>query len=149
MRNKDAAEDVLQSTLLVAYVNIHKLRDYNAFKSWIFTIAKRESLSYIKKHSRETKYEEINDFYASDIQEAIDEIIATKETKAMVASAISELKNDYRDVLILRFFVDMSIEDISNTLRLNINTVKTRLKRAKCSLANIINKRYRADEDER
>ncbi|KGI39968.1 RNA polymerase sigma factor [Clostridium tetani] len=47
-RNETLTEDVLQNTLIIAYKNFSKLKDIDKFKSWVFTIARRESITLIK-----------------------------------------------------------------------------------------------------
>ncbi len=64
-KNRDLTDDIIQNTLLLAYENIHKLRDKSKLKSWLFTIGKREFLRSIRNNSKYT--------------ELIDEKIETKE----------------------------------------------------------------------
>ena len=61
------------------------------------------------------------------------------DEKLDLYTAIDLLKPKYKTVIILKYFDDMKIDDISDVLDLPINTVKSQLKRARQSLSNILN----------
>ncbi|MFT5875677.1 MAG: RNA polymerase sigma-70 factor (ECF subfamily), partial [Clostridium sp.] len=58
VKNQNLTEDMFQQTLMKAYEKFDTIEDIKKFKSWIFTIAKNESLSWIKKYNREIPTED-------------------------------------------------------------------------------------------
>ena len=64
-----------------------------------------------------------------------------RETQREVQEAISELPEDQRKIIVMREFSDMAYEDIAEALNISVGTVKSRLSRARKSLAKILIKK--------
>lgn len=131
VKDKDKALDIVQEATCKAWVNIHTLRKSAVFKSWITKIILNTSLNYIKKESKIIFLDEDNPLI-------VPEEDITIEEKLDLYNAIDLLKPKYKTVIILKYFDDMKIDDISDVLDLPINTVKSQLKRARQSLSNIL-----------
>ena len=113
VKDKQVALDILQETSFKAWLNIHTLKDEEKFKPWITKILVNTALNYSEK--------------SISIEEKLD-----------LYDAIDLLKPKYKTVIILKYFDDMKIEDISYVLNIPENTVKSHLKRAKESLSSIL-----------
>ena len=131
VKDKQVALDVLQETSFKAWLNIHTLKDEEKFKPWITKILVNTALNYIKKESKVIYMEDENSIIYSEKSISIEE-------KLDLSDAIDLLKPKYKTVIILKYFDDMKIEDISYVLDVPINTVKSHLKRAKESLSDIL-----------
>jgi RNA polymerase sigma-70 factor (ECF subfamily) len=135
IKNQNLAEDILQQTLMKAYEKFDTLQDIKKFKSWIFTIAKNESLSWIKKYNREIPstdiYLDLLEGSSADIPE---ELLITSEIKEQVKKSIKILNPIDQEIIYLRYYYDLSLNEIALILNLNENTVKTKHKRAKKKL---------------
>ena len=131
VKDKQVALDVLQETSFKAWLNIHTLKDEEKFKPWITKILVNTALNYIKKESKVIYMEDENSIIYSEKSISIEE-------KLDLYDAIDLLKPKYKTVIILKYFDDMKIEDISYVLDVPINTVKSHLKRAKESLSDIL-----------
>ena len=129
VKDKQVALDILQETSFKAWLNIHTLKDEEKFKPWITKILVNTALNYIKKESKVIYMEDENSIIYSDI---------SIEEKLDLYDAIDLLKPKYKTVIILKYFDDMKIEDISYVLNTPENTVKSHLKRAKESLSSIL-----------
>lgn len=122
-KNQAMAEDVISESVLKALKNIHTLKNPDYIKTWFYRIIINTALSYIKKEkhmlsltvesvqSENPSFEE--QFENMDLHEIIE-----------------KMDEKYKTVLILRFFEDMTLQEIADTLQENINTVKSRLYRA-------------------
>ncbi|MGK0468940.1 RNA polymerase sigma factor [Clostridium sp.] len=132
VKNQNLTEDVLQQTLMKAYENFDKIEDIKKIKSWIFTIAKNESLSWIRKYNREipseNTYLELLDGSSEDIPE---ELLVKRETNEQIKEIIKMLNPVDQEIIHLRYYCDLNLNEIALILNLNINTVKTKHKRAK------------------
>lgn len=146
--NKPATEDALQNTLLSAYNHFGNLKDINRFKSWMFTIAKREALSVIRKMKKESPEDENqleqklntkNDFQVPD------DILIDNELKETVISAINTLNSEIRRVMLLRYYNEMSFEEIAKITGVNVNTVRTWHMRAKIKIKEYLANFYKND----
>ena len=131
VKDKQVALDILQETSFKAWLNIHTLKDEEKFKPWITKILVNTALNYIKKESKVIYMEDENSIIYSEKSISIDE-------KLDLYDAIDLLKPKYKTVIILKYFDDMKIEDISYVLNTPENTVKSHLKRAKESLSDIL-----------
>lgn len=131
VKDKQVALDILQETSFKAWLNIHTLKDEEKFKPWITKILVNTALNYIKKESKVIYMEDENPIIYSEKSISIEE-------KLDLYDAIDLLKPKYKTVIILKYFDDMKIEDISYVLNIPENTVKSHLKRAKESLSSIL-----------
>lgn len=146
VRNKNMADDVMQNTMTKAFDKINGLRDYDKFKAWIFSIAKREAISALKVHEKEAMIEALDDNldYGYDFT-LPEDIILDDEIKTYIANIINALPPNYKDVIILRYWSELSFKEIAKILNINYNTAKSRHHRAKQIIyAEIMN--YLRDE---
>ena len=70
--------------------------------------------------------------------EAVEDEVLTRLGRDAIKDAVSILGKNYKNVIILRYFHDLSYRDIAKQLKLNDSTVKTRLNRAKGKLYNLL-----------
>lgn len=120
--NKEDAEDIVSQSILKALRSIDSLRDTNVIKSWFFKIIANTSLTFLRKNKNIVfmDYDSIEDTNGTtdDYSElSFNEIIEKLDIK-------------YKEILILRFFENMTLQEISWVLNINENTIKTRLYRA-------------------
>lgn len=130
MKNEQDALDIYQETALKAYINISQLRNYRSFKTWITRILINNVYEKNKKSNKfEEQYldESIADFPYSTIEERID-----------LYDAIDLLDEKYRTPIILQYFYDLSIHQISEITKTKENTVKTNIRRAKKKIYDIL-----------
>lgn len=128
-QHKAVAEDILQETFLRAWKNLDTLSDAGAAKSWLITILRRENARRFER--KQFEYQDIE----QDV--LIDEHNASPEQQAeqkLIRQHIQQLASDYREPLLLQLIFGMTGEEIAMTLELNLNTVNTRLFRARQQL---------------
>lgn len=129
--NKEDAEDVLQDTFVSIYKNAKSLSDFEKLRPWIFSILKNTSYTRYKKRKREFPDEFVLDkTEESPVYLGEDEI----EEKSEIQDALMNLKEKEREVLILYYYNDFSIEEIAKILNTFKGTVKSRLYRARKNL---------------
>lgn len=137
--NRYIAEDILQETATISYKEFYKLRDKEKFKSWIFTIAKREAFQQIKRHSRELlvgseQYQNIIEYNNIEHVQFID----TPEIHTAIIQAINDLPDKYKDIINLVYYAGFSLVEIAEMTNENYNTVKSRHRRALKRLEEIL-----------
>ena len=136
VKDKETALDILQETSFKAWLNIHTLKDEEKFKPWITKILVNTAINYIRKESKVIYIDDENPIISSE--NIVSKKAISLEEKLDLYKAIDLLKPKYKTVIILKYFDDMKIEDISYVLDVPINTVKSHLKRAKESLSDIL-----------
>lgn len=130
------AEDLLQEIFIKVYKNIFEVSEDLSFSSWIYRIAHNHIIDHFRKNSRIEKVSLDDESYSflinnikSDFDPDVD--LDRKETREMVQRALSKIRKEYREVLVLKFMEDKSYDEISDILRVPIGTVGTLINRAK------------------
>lgn len=142
-RNEVLTEDVLQNTLIIAYENFLELKDIDKFKSWVLTIARREAIALIKKYKREVTIEDnIIEVMTSEDFSLPEEHVLKEELINYVIKAINELRTEYRQVITLRYYNNLSLEEISTVLNISASTARVWHMRAKKEVYNWIKDNY-------
>lgn len=116
------ADDLVQETFtrLLTYQGEPPTR----FKSWVYAIASNFARDYFK--SAHSRYERATNF--NDDAEALpDDFSFAPDDRAEVIAALAKLSPEHREVLILRFYHDLRLEEIAEITSIPIGTVKSRL----------------------
>ena len=114
------AEDAVSSAILKGYENLDQLRDARKFKPWMLMITKNEALK-LKKKRLELPGNEKVEAMLKPTHDRYDELW----------DVIRKMKEEYRLVIVLFYYENLSIRDISGVLNIPVGTVKSRLKRGK------------------
>lgn len=123
VRNKDDALDVVQETAYKSLKNIKQLKKPNMFKTWLTKIAINSSMDLLNKNSKNTSIEEYqNSLKLINESEDISLSLVLKDV-------LNGLDINERSVIVLRFYQDMSIKDISEFLQIPIGSAKSLLYR--------------------
>lgn len=135
VKNNDVADDLLSVTFTKAFKRIDSYINPISFEMWLKTIAINTSIDYIRanKCEKQNEYIDSEDSYVqlnSDILNPEALIIKT-EIANELKNAISKLRTKYRNILQLRYFKDLSYEEIATELNVPIGTVKSDLNKAK------------------
>lgn len=134
VHNSHDAEEVTQEVFLNIYHKLRAFRMESSFKTWVYRITINFAINRYKKTSRERQknheyYENMDDCY--EPKEAGMDIEYTKRT---VDSLLSRLNADQKTCVVLREIEGLSYEEIADTMNIGINTVRSRLKRARVKL---------------
>ncbi|MDD5165383.1 MAG: RNA polymerase sigma factor [Candidatus Pacebacteria bacterium] len=136
VRVREEAEDVTQDAFFKAWKHINRFKDGMKFKPWLFTIARNTALDYIKKKKAvvfsemdqtDSDGEAISTFSDTLTDEAPlpPEIFANKELGSQLDVAMNILHPDHRAVLIMHYHEDMTFEEIADTIKKPMNTIKS------------------------
>lgn len=131
------AEDILQDAFIKIWKNLNEFDSGLKFSSWIYRIVHNEAISHWRKHKNVHQFLETT-LIDKDLIDQMDQDIAfymeneLKERK--VIAHLNALPGKYKEILILRFFENLSYEEISDILKIPEGTVATRINRAKKEL---------------
>ncbi len=126
--------DVLQETWLRVVRDIGTLRDPKALATWLYTIARHRAFIHIRSTIRDRQRLECEDSLESV---AADEDFSFEDADA-INSALGKLTLAHREVLILFFMEDLSIDEIAEVLGSPTGTIKSRLHFAKRALRAVL-----------
>jgi RNA polymerase sigma-70 factor (ECF subfamily) len=137
VNNKQDAEEIAQEVFMNIYHNLKNFRLESSIKTWIYRITVNCAINYSRKLSRERdKRQEYYDYV--DRRKTFGGP-GTDETSdnETVDLFLKTLNPDQRTCIVLRNIEGLSYRQIADTLKININTVRTRLKRAREKLLTI------------
>ena len=138
--SKEEGNDLFQETWLKAFTKIKTYSDDYSFKNWLLSIASNTYKDWYRKQKRWSK--KIKSYFKSDRmdkemesipsnQNLPEEEYITKDTSNELKELVIKLKTHYKEVIILYYFEEKSIKEISFILSIPEGTVKSRLSQAK------------------
>jgi RNA polymerase sigma-70 factor (ECF subfamily) len=142
----ELSEEITQDTFLKVHQNIHRFDNKRVFKPWLMRIASNTAISALRKEQNKTtvsidvlseqgfQLSDMEQMSTSNPSQAAEASPMEKqeeqtETQEKIQNALAQLDEKYRQVLILRYMQEFSYEDISQSLGIPLNTVRTWLRR--------------------
>ncbi|MFA6291266.1 MAG: sigma-70 family RNA polymerase sigma factor [Victivallales bacterium] len=152
LRSNEDAEEVVQDTFVKVYRNLKTFRGDSSFSTWTYRILinlARNKYQWNKRRGEQQKVSisekrqtpdggDAGDIDFADTAHAPNTIMEKSEEDERIMSAIADLPEALKESIILRHLEDMSYEDIARITGANIGTVKSRLSRARESLARML-----------
>ena len=135
--NREDAQDITQDVFLTVWNKISQFKQKSKFSTWIYQIAKNQSLNLkSKKKRRKTDATEIDDTQAwVPVEEKTPETkVLANEQKKLLLEALDSLKEKHRIILVLREMESLSYDDIAQVLGCSVGRVKSRLHEARLAL---------------
>ena len=136
--DQNHAEDIVQETFLKVYRNLNGFNPHLNFSSWIYRIAHNEALNYLKKNKKHHHVSLENDEEGAvslinvlASEENVSHNYSRQEMAEKVWNILSLMREDYREVLILKFIEDYDYNRISEILKKPLGTVGVLISRAK------------------
>ncbi len=128
LNDNEAAEDITQDVFIKAYQGLPYFKNESQFSSWLYKICKNHCLNQLRRRKLEgnTEIENVN-HNDPDLS-----------TKVKLKSIIGNLSDEYREIVILRYYEDLKYEQIARILNIPLSSVKIRLFRAKAELKKMI-----------
>ena len=146
LSNPDDAFDISQEAFIKAYRSLKDFKGESSFSSWLYRITANMCLDFMRRNKKrkaasivylddedELKELELPDARFDPVTE-----LERKELRGAINNALNLLPEDQRSILLLRELNGMSYAEISEALKLEQGTVKSRLSRARARLAKIL-----------
>jgi len=139
MRNKQDADEITQEVFIKLFHKLAAFKFESSFKTWIYRVAVNAALNYAKKLNRENKrmVELDENLFRAERSGSVDVNIENKHNEHVVNRLLAFISPEQRTCIVLRHIEGLSYEEISEVLKVNINTVRTRLKRAREKLMDM------------
>jgi RNA polymerase sigma-70 factor, ECF subfamily len=139
VKDEDDAEDIVQDALISGYRSITKFRAESGVYTWLYRIVvnrAKDMLTKRKKNPEKPISEQEQQFM--DDREGYEKKLELSEESSYLIDKINLLDENYRQVIELRYFEEMSYSEIADVLGCNQGTVKSRLFKAKEILKHMI-----------
>lgn len=120
---REDAEDILQETFLKVFKNIERIDFKKNFKSFIFKVARNTCIDFFRKRKNVLPF---ND----EIYEKPDNFYERIKLRGKLERALSVLKKEEREIIILKYIENFKIREIADMLEIPENTVKIKIFRA-------------------
>jgi RNA polymerase sigma-70 factor (ECF subfamily) len=133
------AEDAAQETFLKAYRNLSKFDMDRKFINWILTIASNHCVDRLRRRKLKllSLEEMLPSTFVSDKSSGPESTMMDREEQDAIQSMLRELGPKDRAAVVLKYWYEMSYEEIAETLSLSVSAVKSRLHRARRDLASL------------
>jgi len=136
LRQRQDAEDAVQRSFQRAFTNLARFREDSTFATWVTRIAINEALMMLRQRRENVPLSE----FVSDISEtprlamaladsapSQEQTVAAKETRDVLAQAVSRLRKNLRTVVLLRELRGLTTEETARRLGLTVGAVKARI----------------------
>ena len=149
VKNKYDAEDITQDTFMRAYKYMDSFSFRSSFTTWLHTIAKNLSLTFLEREKRRSammappvrsgdEETEIDPLDTATTGETAEDTVMKNELYNAVISEMEKLPVEYREAIVLREVNRLSYEQIADVLEVSVGTVKSRISRARTLLRNAV-----------
>lgn len=141
--------DLLQATLMQIVRRLGSFRAESSFSTWLFRVTANEALMLMRSRRRHRarivegmEWEEIATL-PSETDEPVAQAdlgVESRQRDARVREALEELPNDYRDVVVAHYHMDLGLQEIADRLDITESAVRSRLHRARSRLRTLLEK---------
>ncbi|MDD5605203.1 MAG: sigma-70 family RNA polymerase sigma factor [Dehalococcoidales bacterium] len=129
IRERCGAEDAVQEALVKIWQNLPSFRFEGSIKFWMVRIVANEvKQAFRKKKFQTVPFDRITEI--PDSHENVEEAVVVAENRKELHHALSKLPLEQREVLVLRYFVELTVPEIASIIGKPEGTVKSRLSRA-------------------
>jgi len=139
-RDREMSKDLTQETFIKTLKNINQLRDPAKFGAWLSAIASNMARDGMRCKKKDIPVEHIDTLWPAgqplgQVNIMLPEkVIEEKELRSKVIEAMDELDDMYKQVVILKYYWDLSEKEIAESLEIKEGTVKSRLHRARAQM---------------
>jgi len=143
--NREDAEEIAQDVFVKAYRSLADFRGESKFSTWLFTITRTTCLSFLRKKKLDTQSldNERTGIQVENSESAFNaDLVEQKSRHTMLSQAIAMLSVDDAQVLNLFYRAEQTLAEIGKIMRLDPNTVKVKLHRARQRLKEKMEKHF-------
>ncbi|WLR61482.1 sigma-70 family RNA polymerase sigma factor [Guptibacillus hwajinpoensis] len=136
VKNWSVADDITQEVFISCFKNIDHFRGESSYKTWLFKITVNRCKDYLKSKWFRSMVPFRGDEKV-EVATGLDEILVQKSEGEEISQKVLSLSVKYREVIILFYYEDLSLQEIEELTGIKTETVKTRLRRAKLQLREL------------
>lgn len=135
----DLAEDIAEETLIKLVTKKPRFKENSSFKTWLYSIGRNHALDAIRRHSRlrRTPLEDCRDLPSDQETESA---YFREDRKRMIYRAMVSLKPEYRQILWLYYFEELSQKECAQVMKKSLDSVKHLANRARLALKSELEK---------
>lgn len=137
--NEETAKDLMHEVMIKVFLNIAKFQGKSKFSLWVHSISYNHCMQYFRLQKRlQMQSQDILQYENVSIEDIENSEATLKEIQVQqLERFMKKLAEEYRLILSMRYYADMSIKQIAVTLQMGESAVKMRLKRGRDQLAKL------------
>lgn len=144
LRNREDAEEMAQESFVKAFKSLHTFKGEAKFSTWLYRITYNNCISEVRK--KKLKFVSTDEVQISDEPEEMDlDGIPAENRAKYVKAALEKLPEDEYILILLYYFEDKSVDEISEITGLTASNAKVKLFRARKKLYTILNEMLKED----
>jgi RNA polymerase sigma-70 factor (ECF subfamily) len=143
--DRSSAEDVVQAAFIKVAERIHQFDDQRAFAPWFYRIVVNDALKLARKQKSDLSLEEQLDGSVAQLAHALvssepfpEQVVEQQETRETILKAVQSLPPGQRVVIVMRYYLDMSMNDMTVRTGRPLSTIKWWLRDARKRLRSLI-----------
>ncbi len=142
LKNKAAAEDVVQNVFMKLYSNLGSIKNKASIQFWIFKTTRNEIYSVYRKMKirNEIGYEFSENHFSQLTRNQVDELYEQKEFKQLVMKNVEQLPQEQKEVFLLKEYGQLTYREIATLLKIDEKLVKSRLYKTRQKLISLLSK---------
>lgn len=140
VKNREEAEEISQDAFVKAYKSLSKFKGDSKFSTWLYKITYNSCLDKLKSQKRMIKSDVIDKIHIRGLEVEKDALdyMDEKERLKVINNAINLLADEDKAIITLFYFNELSLQEVSDIVGTNPNTVKIRLYRSRKKLYTIL-----------
>jgi len=140
VKDKGIAEDIAQEVFMKCYQRIETFKGESSIKTWITRITINTCKDVLRRSWFKVfkRTDEYVDLFASTVTVRPESELEKNHRQKELVHAVLQLPLKYREIIVLFYYHDYTIEEISESLKMNKNTIKTRLTRGRLLLKDFL-----------
>ncbi|GIO21680.1 RNA polymerase sigma factor [Oceanobacillus sp. J11TS1] len=140
LKDYQLSQEIVQDTFFIAFQKIDQLENPNRLKSWLTTIVWNQCRSTMRTLTFKNVFASRHEKLENSVDNGLtpEDNILGIERNMELANAIQKLSYKYREVIILYYYNDLTITEISRLTQTKESTIKSRLKRGRTSLKDVL-----------
>lgn len=157
--NYEDARDLAQEVFIKVYRNIGKFEGRSSFSTWIYQVAGNTCKDYLRKNKSKSEFSLDEEVFNKEEDAFTPQVLKDENTPEtqyeekekiyLLKDAVNRLNPEYKMVIIMREFQDLSYEEIARQTNTSVGTVKSRLNRGRSMLKNLFNQRMEGSLNEK
>lgn len=145
VKDRSMAEDITQEVFLKAFRGLNSFRGESNVKTWLYRIAINEAKKYLRSWSFRRifstfKKEDVLHERYEQTEQRVEETVIGKMTKADMAERVMSLSPQYRQIILLHYYEDLTVKEIAQVLEVSAEAVRTKLHRARLKFKSMLEK---------
>lgn len=141
LHNKQDAEDAVHDAFIQIVRNVDKIIqvDRPKLRGFLVIIIRNCSINIYRKRKKDAHFD-IDDEDQPEVADDFDleQSITTKQEQEKVRDALNKMNDEQRNILLMRYFYDMTLDSIASELNISYEAVRKRLDRAKSTLSRVL-----------